>query len=397
MGCLCYATVTKKIDKFSPRAVAAVHMGYSVSQKGYKLYNFKAKRFLVSRDVTFQENIFPFQTMKRGVDLPLFLEIQDIQMINRRAPAQVTTHGTNEVDVGQNAITTLVPMHDEPAYDTQLAVVDEHAFVEQVQHDELHATEPTIPITPLRRSLRDLTPPTWLKDYIYPGKGSSSSNSMNQWNLYQIDVYNAFLQGDLEEEVYMQLPPGFGSQGGARLTDYTNPFELIAELGLVGSKPAITPMEQNRKLTTVEYDAHCSLKDDPALTDVKGYQKLIGKLLYLTLTRSDIAYGDMTLRAYCDADWARCPNSRKSVTGYLVKFGESLVSWKSKKQSTVARSSAESKYRSMALTISELIWLLGVFKELGVELSIPIQLFTDSKAAIQIESNPVFHKRTKHI
>nr|XP_016483029.1 PREDICTED: uncharacterized mitochondrial protein AtMg00240-like [Nicotiana tabacum] len=142
-------------------------------------------------------------------------------------------------------------------------------------------------------------------------------------------------------------------------------------------------MEQNRKLTTVEYDAHCNLKDDPALTDVKGYQKLIGKLLYLTLTRHDIAYtvqtlsqfmqtpkkshleeahrlvryfknepglgilmsanGDMTLRAYCDADWTSCPNSKKSVTCYLVKFGKSLISWKSKKQSTVERSSAESE------------------------------------------------------
>ncbi|XP_016494254.1 secreted RxLR effector protein 161-like [Nicotiana tabacum] len=139
----------------------------------------------------------------------------------------------------------------------------------------------------------------------------------------------------------------------------------------------------------------------------------VGKLLYLTLTRPDIAYtvqtlshftqapkrshleaahrlvrylkneprlgillsadGDMTLRAYYDADCASCPNSKKSVTCYLVKLGESLVSWKSKKQNTVARSSAKSKYRSMALTISELIWLLRVFKELGVDLSTPIQ------------------------
>lgn len=107
--------------------------------------------------------------------------------------------------------------------------------------------------------------------------------------------------------------------------------------------------------------------------------------------------GNMTLNVYCDANGASCPNSRRSVTGYLVKFDGSLISWKSKKQTTVARSSAESEYRSMALTVFELIWLVGIFKELGIEISTPIQLHTDSKAAMQITNNLVFHERTKHI
>lgn len=128
----------------------------------------------------------------------------------------------------------------------------------------------------------------------------------------------------------------------------------------------ITPIEQNKMLTTAEYDEHYNLDDDPTLTDVRGYQRLVGKLLYLTFTRPDITYsmhtlsqfmqspkrshleaayrvvryvknepglrilmssaGNMTHNAYFDADWASCPNSRKSVPGYLVKFGESLIS-----------------------------------------------------------------------
>ncbi|XP_019267582.1 PREDICTED: uncharacterized protein LOC109244875 [Nicotiana attenuata] len=74
-----------------------------------------------------------------------------------------------------------------------------------------------------------------------------------------------------------------------------------------------------------------------------------------------------TLKAYCDADWAACQNSRKFVTGYLIKLGDSLVSWKSKKQTTVSRSSAEAEYRSLAATVAELVWLVGLIKEIGIE------------------------------
>ena len=78
-------------------------------------------------------------------------------------------------------------------------------------------------------------------------------------------------------------------------------------------------------------------------------------------------------------------------------FGNSLISWKSKKQPTVSRSSAEAEYRSLASTVAEVIWLIGMFRELGVEIELPVKLHSDSKAALQIAANPVFHERTKHI
>ncbi|XP_055814230.1 secreted RxLR effector protein 161-like [Solanum dulcamara] len=74
--------------------------------------------------------------------------------------------------------------------------------------------------------------------------------------------------------------------------------------------------------------------------------------------------GSLLMTAYCDADRASCPMSRRSVTGYLIKLGNSLITWKSKKQINVSRSSTESEYRSLATTLSEIIWLSGLLKEL---------------------------------
>ena len=87
----------------------------------------------------------------------------------------------------------------------------------------------------------------------------------------------------------------------------------------------------------------------------------------------------------------------KSVTGYMIKIGQSLISWKAKKQKIVSRSSAEAEYRSLASTVSELVWLLGLLKEVGSKIQVPVQIYSDSKAAIQIAANPVYHERTKHI
>ncbi|XP_060182892.1 uncharacterized mitochondrial protein AtMg00810-like [Lycium barbarum] len=81
--------------------------------------------------------------------------------------------------------------------------------------------------------------------------------------------------------------------------------------------------------------------------------------------------GGNKLTSYCDSDWGSCIASRKSVTGYVVKFGDTLVSWKSKKQKTVSRSSAEAEFRSMASTVAQITWLFGLFSELGITVATP--------------------------
>ncbi|GKC70476.1 hypothetical protein Tco_1116359, partial [Tanacetum coccineum] len=86
----------------------------------------------------------------------------------------------------------------------------------------------------------------------------------------------------------------------------------------------------------------------------------------------------------------------KSVSGFCVFLCNNLVSWKSKKQATISRSSAESEYRCLASTTCELIWIVKILKDLGVEGLLPAHLFCDSTSAISIAGNPVFHEKTKH-
>ncbi|KAJ0532312.1 putative RNA-directed DNA polymerase [Helianthus annuus] len=207
-------------------------------------------------------------------------------------------------------------------------------------------------------------------------------------------------------------------------------LELLNEFGFLGCKPVSTPIEQSSLVTSkIE-------KNQQLLKNITGFQKLIGKLIYLSLTRPDISYtvqflsqfmhspkevhlnlalrllrylkqspgkglsfkksSKLELYGFADSDWAKCLNTRKSVTGYCVFLGQCLVSWKSKKQTTVARSTAEAEYRAMCSATCELMWLRNLLSELNVSCKLPMVLNCDSQAAISIAANPVFHERTKH-
>jgi hypothetical protein len=337
------------------------------------------------------------------------------------------------------------------------------------------------------------------------------------WPLHQFDVKNAFLHGDLEEEVYMDVPPGYTANSESKVvcklqralyglkqsprawfgrfslamkkygyiqsnSDHTlflkhqlgkvtaliiyvddmiitgddseeisrlqqqlgTEFEmknlgglkyflgievarsnqgiflsqrkyildLLSEVGLLECKPAETPIVQNHKLGE---------HPDQVPTNKERYQRLVGKLIYLSHTRPDIAYAvsvvsqfmhnpsdehmDAVIRilqylksspgkglmfskndhlkveGYMDADWAGNISDRKSTSGYFMFVGGNLVTWRSKKQNVVALSSAEAEFRGMAKGLCELLWLRRLLTEIGFAPSCEMDLFCDNKAA----------------
>lgn len=100
---------------------------------------------------------------------------------------------------------------------------------------------------------------------------------------------------------------------------------------------------------------------------------------------------------FIDADWASDQDERKSTSSYYTYVWGNLVLWRSKKQSVVARSSVEAKYKGVALGICESIWLKLVLEEIKQTTNLPIKLYCDNMGAIDTAHNPVQHDKTKHV
>ncbi|GJT31522.1 putative RNA-directed DNA polymerase [Tanacetum coccineum] len=296
----------------------------------------------------------------------------------------------------------------------------------------------------------------------------------SNWSIYQLDINNAFLYGDLEEEVYMTLPEGYFSPNDKRndLSLYTKSvgesfvvllmyvddilitgndlieiekckdllnskflikdlgelnyflrievikndcgiclsqrkynLELLSEFGMLACKPSKIPLyvskNKNKPVKLVDYEKLLdNLSQDmhaPKLIDMKNAFKVLRYIKHspgkgIQYSKSN----DFQVSAYVDSDWAKCIATRKSITGYAVYLGNCLVSWKSKRQTVLAKSSAEAEFRAMSSVACEIIWILKILTELNVKYKTPVDMFCDNNAAMQIATNPVFHERTKH-
>ncbi|GJX12396.1 ribonuclease H-like domain-containing protein [Tanacetum coccineum] len=254
------------------------------------------------------------------------------------------------------------------------------------------------------------------------------------WLIHRLDIKNAFLHGDLSETVYMHQPPGFrdsvhpdyallqqiitslhkefamtdlGSLNyflGISVTrDSSRIFlsqkkyvvEILERAHMVNCNPSRPPVATESKL---------GIDGDPVF-DATPYRSLAGSIQYLTFTRPDISYSvrqvclhmhdprepyfsalKRILRYVRDADWAGCHTTRRSTFCYCVFLGNNLLSWSSKRPSTLSRSSAEAKYRGVANAVTETCWLRNLLRELHTPLSSATLVYCDNVRVFHVPS-----------
>jgi len=130
---------------------------------------------------------------------------------------------------------------------------------------------------------------------------------------------------------------------------------------------------------------------------VKRTLKYIQQTKDISLVYSITEVEKFVLKGFSDSDWGNCPDSFRSTTGYVFQLGGNTITWQSKRQPTVALSSAEAETMAAIQAVKEGIWTRRVLREMNISAPYPLNLYMDNKAAIQIAKHPASHNRTKHI
>ena len=204
--------------------------------------------------------------------------------------------------------------------------------------------------------------------------------------------------------------------------------DLLVKANMSHAKDVTSPMSPNQ----VPF-----LHDGTSLTNATTYRSIVGGLQYLSLTRPDVAFAvnklsqfmhcpmtghwsavkrllrylhgtlnhglyfrkssPLSLHAFSDADWAGNIDDRTSTSAYVVFLGSNAISWSSKKQKSVARSSTEAEYRVVASTTSEIAWIQSLLQELAISPTSTPTIYCDNVGTTYLCANPVFHSRMKHI
>eukprot|EP00253_Pinus_taeda_P019413 PITA_19413 len=227
----------------------------------------------------------------------------------------------------------------------------------------------------------------YVDDLIFSSNNDEMSHEFSQSMSKEFEMS---MIGELSHFLGLQV-----SQTRAGLCISQSKFlkDMLKKYGMDDCAPMSTPMTTNCKL---------SKDDDSPLVDATHYISMIGALLYLTATRPDImqAVGmnsTLTVTAYTDADWAGSIDDRKSTSGNAFFLGDCLVSWLSKKQSSISLSTAEAEYIVAADCCTQILWMKKALKDLDICTDQPITVYCDNTSAISLSKNPMMHSRTKHI
>jgi hypothetical protein len=208
----------------------------------------------------------------------------------------------------------------------------------------------------------------------------------------------------------------------------TYTLDILKHAVMANCMPCSTPVDLKVKLTA---------DSGPPVRDPSQFRSIVRALQYFTFTRPDIAYAvqqvclhmhdprdshlvamkrilrylqgtpdyglllrrsrSTDLTVYTDADWAGCPDTRRSTSGYAVFLGDNLVSWSAKRQTVVSCSSAETEYRAVANGVAEATWLCQLLLELHAHPSRCTLVYCDNISTVYLSNNPVQHQHTKHV
>ncbi|RVW34232.1 Retrovirus-related Pol polyprotein from transposon RE2 [Vitis vinifera] len=395
-GCTCFVHIlTPGQDKLSAKAMKCLFLGYSRLQKGYRCYSLETHRYFISADVTFFEDSPFFSTTSESLPVSEVLSIPIVSPPAQRAPMKLFPIQAGDRQWWMKwLLCTLMALGIllfYPLVDSLKARLVAKGYTQVYGSDYGDTFSPVAKIASVHLLL--------------------SMAAMCSWPLYQLDIKNVFLHGDLAEEVYMEQPPDqrlgklkyflgieiAQSSSGVVLSQRKYALDILEETGMLDCKPVDTPMDPNVKLVPGQGEP----LGDPGDIDGSHWDVVIRILRYIKSSPGQgVLYenrGHTQVVGYTDADWTGSPTDRRSTSGYCVFIGGNLISWKSKKQDVVARSSAEAEYRVMALATCELIWLRHLLRELRFGKDEQMKLICDNQAALHIASNPVFHERTKHI
>ncbi|GJY98317.1 putative RNA-directed DNA polymerase [Tanacetum coccineum] len=459
-GCLTYHRNTDtRGDKFEERGRPEVFMGYPQGTKGYKILDIKTGKIIISRDTKFFEEKFPFKSddlIYEEVDAlepfnkPICNEIK-----NHVKPTVDEVHideSTSSVETNRNTedilSETLVQSRTTEGNEAQPDIPEELTRVkrnrlskekDERSNEEIDMTafEETATIEALFNHPNGKTyyslfifkkDACFVEALIYVDDVIMVGNDVKKIQHTKEELDKRFSIKDLGALKYFLGIEVARTSEGHVLSQRKYILDILEDYGFQGCQPSPFPFEQNLILDK---------RDKEPKVDAGRYRRLIGRLLYLQATRPDIAYsvnvlsqfiadprhshmdaahqvlrylkgtvgqgillprdGGCNLIAYCDSDWLSCPITRRSRTGYLLLFGGAPISWKTKKQNVVSRSFAEAEYRSMASTVSKILWMRWLLKELKIVMTGPTPLFCDNQAARHIANNPIFHERTKHV
>jgi hypothetical protein len=269
------------------------------------------------------------------------------------------------------------------------------------------------------------------------------SNSLTKLNSLKQDLSKKFEMKDLGEAQFIlgiQIERN-RSAHTLYLSQHSYIKKIVERYGMSNSKAVATPLDPGTKLS--KSDSPLTPEEIAEMKNIP-YQSVVGAIMYAMLgTRPDIAFavtalsqfssnpgmphwvavkrvlrylnGSMNYKlvyggnngysvapefiGYCDADWASNVDDRRSITGYVFMLAGGAISWKTKKQPTVALSSVEAEYMAATQATKETIWLRTFFNELGIShfLSGPSIIYFDSQGSIALAKRPEYHQRTKHI